>query len=90
MKSAYEVHKLEDKLRELLLRHDIKMGEPISKDKYLPLAGYEYDAITHNLSVIVPLTLSHIVLAWFIKQGLENVTHHEIAGTSYMKIIVFL
>jgi hypothetical protein len=90
MKSAHEIIKLKENLHELLLRNDVKIGEPISKNKYLPLTGYEYDAISHELSLIIPSGLSNIFLSWFMKQGLENLSHHEIASTGYMKIMIYL
>jgi hypothetical protein len=90
MKTQNDIRKLEERLNSLLMINDVQIGTPISKEKYAPLSGYEYDAITHTMSLIVPARLNSTFTTWFMKQGLENINYHRIENSSYMKILVYL
>lgn len=90
MKTQNDIRKLEEKLHSLMMVQDIQIGVPISNEKYAPLSGYEYDAISHTMALIVPARLTNMFTTWFMKQGLDNISHHEIENSSYMKILVYL
>lgn len=90
MKTPSDIRKLEERLHSLLMVNEIQIGIPVSKDKYAPLSGYEYDAISHTISLVVPMRLMRVFMSWFIKQGLENISYHEIEKSSHVKIIVYL
>lgn len=90
MKTQYDIKKLEDKLNSLLMSNDIRIGTPISKKEYSPLLGYEYDAMAHTISLVIPSKLTTTLMSWLRKQGLENIFHHEIEESGYMRIIIYL
>lgn len=90
MKTQNDIRKLEERLYSFFMSNDVQIGVPISQEKCALLSGYEYDAISHTMVLIVPDRLSNIFTSWFMKQGLENISHHEIENTSYVKIFIYL
>lgn len=91
MKTQNDIKKLEIKLDAILMSNDIKIGTPISKKQYSPLLGYEYDAVSHTISLVIPIALKTTLISLFKKQELENISQNEIMGESgYVRIIVYL
>jgi hypothetical protein len=85
MKTQYDIKKLEDKLNSFLMSNDVKIGIPISKKAHSPLLGYEYDTI----SVVMPSKLITTLFSWLRRQGLENMSQHEIEESGYIRVIIY-
>jgi hypothetical protein len=91
MKTQHDIKNLEIKLDALLMSNDVKIGTPLSKKKYSPLLGYEYDAVSHTIALVIPTSLKATAMSLFKKQNLDNVSQHEITGeTGYIRIVIYL
>lgn len=91
MKTQHDIKNLEIKLDALLMSNDVKMGTPVSQKKYSPLLGYEYDAISHTIALVIPTSLKDTLMSLLRKQDFEDVSHHEITSeTGYIRIVIYL
>jgi hypothetical protein len=55
------------------------------------LLGYEYDAISHTIALVIPTSLKDTLMSLLRKQDLEDVSHHEITSeTGYIRIVIYL
>jgi hypothetical protein len=91
MKTQNDIAQLENKLNSLLMSHDIKVGKPISKKKYSPLLGYEYDAISRTFVFVIPTAFKTTLFSLLKKNELENIYQHEIIEESgYIRATVYL
>ena len=91
MKSPNDIRKLEDKLMTFLMLNDIKIGMPISQKNHIHILGFEYDAISHTISIIIPEKLKRNLVTFFKKQGLENFYIHDITDEAgFINFLVYL
>jgi hypothetical protein len=55
------------------------------------LLGYEYDAVSHTIALVIPTSLKGTVTSLLKKQDLDNIFQHEITGeTGYIRIVIYL
>ena len=91
MKTQNDITKLQNKLNSLLMSNDIKIGTPISKKKYSPLLGCEYDSIAHTINFVIPAGVKTVLFSFLKKNELENFYQHEIAEENgYIRVTVYL
>lgn len=91
MKTQHNIKELENKLNSFLMSNDVKIGQPISKKKYSPVIGCEYDSMSHLFALVIPSEFKTAICSFLRKNDLENIFQHEITGeVGYTRIIVYL
>lgn len=91
MKTPNDIRKLEDKLTTFLMINDVQIGMPLSPQNHHHVLGFEYDAMSHSIIVIIPDKLKRNLVAFLKKQGLENFYSRQIMEEPcFVMLIIYL
>ncbi|CAG1023099.1 hypothetical protein DOJK_02101 [Patescibacteria group bacterium] len=91
MKTPNDIRKMEDRLTAFLMINDVQIGTPLSQKNHAHVLGFEYDAMSHTVSIIIPEKLKKNLVSFFKKQGIDSFYSHDIADEAgFINFIVYL